>query len=212
LGFFVSSFFFFWLPTVSKTNWNDCWRESSRERERGVVGFSSLNAFYWKSLTDVRGRLEYGNSRWQEEEGESKFDVRSSFTKETHHIRHEIIQKKNQRTICYICIRPSSLYLPRHKNNKNRYTREKFECGNWKNKKKIKIKTDEKITDGRKLHYFFPREVAGDGSRRLPADDYSRNISTVSAIGFSYICASFSTRVLFCKKGKKKKSPIFLCV
>ena len=35
LGFFVSSFFFFWLPTVSKTNWNDCWRESSRERERG---------------------------------------------------------------------------------------------------------------------------------------------------------------------------------
>jgi hypothetical protein len=102
----------------------------------GVVGFSSLNAFYWKSLTDVRGRLEYGNSRWQEEAGESKFDVRSSFTKETLHIRHEIIQKKNQRTICYICIRPSSLYLPRHKNNKNRYTREKFECGNWKNKNK----------------------------------------------------------------------------
>jgi hypothetical protein len=27
--------------------------------------------------------------------------------------------------------------------------------------KKIKIKTDEKITDGRKLHYFFPEGGGG---------------------------------------------------
>jgi hypothetical protein len=109
----------------------------------------------------VRGRLEYGNSRWQEEAGESKFDVRSSFTKETLHIRHEIIQKKNQRTICYIYVYGHHFSIYPDRKIIKTATQERNLNVVIEKIKKIKIKTDEKITDGRKLHYFFSEGGGG---------------------------------------------------